>query len=264
MMSGTAASIIIPVYNMADTLDKAIYSALRQTLKSIEVIIVNDGSTDSSADCAARFLKGGAEYDRRIHYAMIRHQGKLAACNRGIEIAQGEFVTILDADDTLPDTSVQTRAHVLRNNPAAVAVFGDAQYMDACGNPYRIRRSRPTSSIQDLLSQLRAPVVGPSLMFRKSSLEKTVPFDTSFARSADKHIACELLRAGKILYTIEIVYNYRTRRRPGTVTSRIRQWYDLCRIIARYCSFPENVTLTVRQTFFHLAKLIYECFFWKK
>ena len=90
-------SIIIPTYNCARYLPEAVNSALGQTCNSLEVIIIDDGSADETQEV----LK---PYSDRILYLYQANKGVSAARNRGIAMAQGEFIAFLDADDVwLPE-----------------------------------------------------------------------------------------------------------------------------------------------------------------
>lgn len=91
-------SIIVPTYNVEDYLDKALESAKRQTLEDIEIIIVNDGSTDRSPEIARKWAEG----DDRFVIIDKANAGYGAAMNTGIERATGEYIGILEPDDILP------------------------------------------------------------------------------------------------------------------------------------------------------------------
>lgn len=91
-------SIIIPTYNVEEYLDKALESAKRQTLKDIEIVIVNDGSTDSSPEIARKWAEGD---DRFVIIDKV-NEGYGVAMNTGIEKATGEYIGILEPDDILP------------------------------------------------------------------------------------------------------------------------------------------------------------------
>ena len=107
-------SVIMPVYNMADTLPDAIRSVREQTLRDIEIILVNDGSTDDSPVICAR----AAAEDPRIRVLSGPNEGLSAALNRGLDAARGEWIGFCDADDrahpelcqTLLDLAVRERA----------------------------------------------------------------------------------------------------------------------------------------------------------
>ncbi len=100
-LSGAAVSIIIPVYNAAEFLPECLDSCLNQTLKEIEIICVDDGSTDNSLE----ILNDYAKRDNRIIVLQQKNQRQAIARNKAMEVATGEFIQFLDADDYMePDT----------------------------------------------------------------------------------------------------------------------------------------------------------------
>ena len=98
-------SIIIPVYNVEEYLEQTIESILNQTLKDFELILIDDGSTDSSQDILKRYSD---EYDK-IKVMYQKNSGPSRARNRGIEAATGEYITFADSDDILPYNSLELR-----------------------------------------------------------------------------------------------------------------------------------------------------------
>jgi glycosyltransferase involved in cell wall biosynthesis len=92
-------SIIIPVYNVAGYLDKCLFSVINQTYCDLQIILVNDGSTDESGSICEKWAKT----DKRISYYSRPKQGQGAARNFGVSKAKGEYLTFLDADDWWDD-----------------------------------------------------------------------------------------------------------------------------------------------------------------
>ena len=88
-------SIIIPVFNAAPYLDKCLSSVTNQRLKNIEIICVDDGSTDRSLEILSKYEKN----DARIRIIRQKNSGVSAARNKGILNAKGEYIAFLDADD---------------------------------------------------------------------------------------------------------------------------------------------------------------------
>ncbi len=86
-------SVIIPTYNRANFLGEAIESVLSQTYKNLEVIIIDDGSTDDTRQLIEKYT------DKRIIYLYQEHGGTSAARNKGIQEAKGEYIAFLDSDD---------------------------------------------------------------------------------------------------------------------------------------------------------------------
>ena len=113
-------SVIIPVYNYARYLGEAIESVLGQTYRDVEVIVVDDGSTDQSGEVAKSFA------DRGVRYFRQDHAGIGPARNAGVELAQGDFLAFLDADDRWPEEKLERQLRAFENDPALEMVFGQA------------------------------------------------------------------------------------------------------------------------------------------
>jgi glycosyltransferase involved in cell wall biosynthesis len=112
-MNNPLVSIIIPCFNAADTIAEAIGSALAQTYRPVEVIVVDDGSTDNSAAVVQEF---GSE----VHYERIPNSGVSAARNIGLRIAGGELIQFLDADDLLHPQKLERMAPLAANEPQSM------------------------------------------------------------------------------------------------------------------------------------------------
>ncbi|WP_415344667.1 glycosyltransferase family 2 protein, partial [Clostridium perfringens] len=113
-------SIIMPVYNMENTIGKSIESILRQTYKNIELIIVDDGSKDDSYSICQNFSKK----DSRIKVFRTENRGSGPARNYGIEQASGEFVYFPDADDYIREDAISILVNSVKENRCDLVVFG--------------------------------------------------------------------------------------------------------------------------------------------
>ncbi|MBI5189395.1 MAG: glycosyltransferase family 2 protein [Nitrospirae bacterium] len=117
----TKVSVVIPCYNHASYLPEAVASVVAQTFRDFEIIIVNDGSPDDTADVAGALVE--KHPDVRIRLLNKKNGGLPAARNSGIEAAAGEYILPLDADDViLPDTLMET-VRVLDENPAVGVAY---------------------------------------------------------------------------------------------------------------------------------------------
>lgn len=96
-------SIIIPVYNVSVFLDKCLLSCIRQTFRDIEIIIIDDGSTDHSQQVIGRYTK----LDKRIILVTKQNEGLMYARKSGLEIARGEYIFYLDGDDYIPEDALE-------------------------------------------------------------------------------------------------------------------------------------------------------------
>lgn len=96
-------SIIIPVYNVAPYLDACLSSCVNQTFRDIEIIVVNDGSTDESSDIIKRY----AETDERVVVVTKENQGLIYARKSGLDIAKGQYIFHLDGDDFIETDAIE-------------------------------------------------------------------------------------------------------------------------------------------------------------
>lgn len=119
-MANPKVSVIIPVYNTAPLLSRCLESVINQSMTDIEIICVNDGSTDSSP----QILDNWAERDSRIKviHQTNGRQGK--ARNAGMDIAQGEYIGMIDSDDYIPSTYFESLYNAAQRHDADIAVCG--------------------------------------------------------------------------------------------------------------------------------------------
>lgn len=110
-------SVIIPVYNGERYLAEAIDSVLSQTYSSLEIVVIDDGSTDDSAGVVKR-------YGSKVRYFFQPHRGLSAALNHGVQAARGSFFSFLDADDVWMENKITQQMMMFANNPILDIVFG--------------------------------------------------------------------------------------------------------------------------------------------
>ena len=111
-------SVIVPVYNVAPYLREALDSVVNQTYKDLEIIIVDDGSTDGSASICEEY----AASDSRIKLVHQQNKGLSGARNTGLEHATGEFVAFVDSDDSISPLFVETLVRAISSSSASIAV----------------------------------------------------------------------------------------------------------------------------------------------
>ncbi len=116
-MNNSLVSIIIPVYNTAEYLEECIESVLNQTYKNIELILVNDGSTDNSGEICKNYAD---KYP--IKYIFQTNQGVSVARNNGLDAATGKYVYFLDSDDMIDSKFIETSVDVAEKENADVVI----------------------------------------------------------------------------------------------------------------------------------------------
>ncbi len=119
-------SVVIPTYNSAQTLARAIDSVLAQTYPAHEIIVVDDGSTDGVREVLAR-------YDKQIIFLHQSNAGVSAARNNGASIATGKWLAFLDADDTFVPERLALHARWIERDPGLDFLLGDQDFLDPNG-----------------------------------------------------------------------------------------------------------------------------------
>lgn len=181
-------SVIIPVYNREQTIKKALNSVLNQTYKDIEVIVVDDGSTDASKKVIESIS------DKRIKYVYQENAGACVARNTGIEMAKGEFIAFHDSDDEWVFNKLEIQLKELNNHSADV-VFGQMS-LEGKLIPDRVEEGFITT-----LEFLKySNIIGTPTIMGKSSCFKDIKFDPLMPRLQDRELAIRLSKKYKIYF----------------------------------------------------------------
>lgn len=124
MISKVKVSVIIPVYNVEKYLDRCIQSILNQTLKEIEIILVDDGSSDNSSQICDEYSKK----DNRIKVIHKKNEGLGFARNSGMEIARGEYIAFVDSDDFIEKNGFEYMYKISVENKVDMCMSGYYKY----------------------------------------------------------------------------------------------------------------------------------------
>lgn len=116
-------SIIIPTYNSESTICRAIDSCLKQTYKEIEIIVVDDGSTDKTKDILKRY-----DDEPKVKYVYQENQERSVARNNGLYMAKGELIQFLDADDMIHESKLEKQVNFLQKNEKYFMVYCGVEY----------------------------------------------------------------------------------------------------------------------------------------
>ena len=124
-MDKSLVSIIIPAFNSSNYIVEAIESALRQTHSPVEVLVVDDGSTDDTKEKLSSYIESG-----KIRYQFQANRGLAAARNTGIKLAEGTYLQFLDADDLLSPTKIEKQVQHLENSPTPAVSGSDFRFFE--------------------------------------------------------------------------------------------------------------------------------------
>ncbi|HZS07151.1 MAG TPA: glycosyltransferase, partial [Blastocatellia bacterium] len=210
----------------AEFIGAAIESALGQTFADLEVIVIDDHSTDGSGEIAAAIA------DPRVRVIRGAASGVPASRNFGIEHSRGRYIAFLDADDVWLPENLQRQLSALENNAAIDLTFAAAQWIDDAGRPLgrsTVRWNGPVS-YEDLLLEF-LPVTFSSVIVRADCVEKLGGFDTSLKVGTDHEfcLRAALLRRNNVMGIPETLLRYRRRTGQVTANARLRaeQWRKL-------------------------------------
>ena len=152
MTDNPTVSVIIPTYNRAHLIGKAIKSVLNQTYQDFEIIVVDDGSTDNTGEIVKSFDNFKIRY-----ISNSNNRGASAARNTGIRASQGEYIALLDSDDEWLPEKLDKQIKVLQNKSPEVGVaYSDVLYIDKNGKNMNRKLSNPGKEgyiYEDLLGE---------------------------------------------------------------------------------------------------------------
>jgi glycosyltransferase involved in cell wall biosynthesis len=176
--NGALVSVVICAYNNWPDIEMTIESALRQSYQPIEVIVVDNSSTDKTA------IEVPKRFGDRITYISQPNKGDAGAYNTGFAAASGDYIQFIDGDDVLAPTKIERQLGVFQAKPDADIVYGDIRNFQTAGGPARWD-DIATQSEEDILKEFIAPRRGWSgigalgTLFRRRTLEKVGPWDES-------------------------------------------------------------------------------------
>jgi len=220
-------SVIIPTYNMGEYLGECIESVLGGHFDAVEVVVVDDGSTDHTEDLVRKYAsEGGGEYDPRVVYVYQENEGKSCAVNRGFSVAQGEYLTIVDADDQLTPHSIASRyeAAQKRDGGCRDLTIGAFEVFDR-NRTYGVRKPPDTSDPKRLHDRFylrwKTPFHLNACLFSRRLVKQVGGLDELLHRCIDGDYALRLLESSEDIATIhDIVYRYRKHR--SSLLNRLR------------------------------------------
>lgn len=195
-------SIIIPCYNQACYLAEAVESALKQTYSALEVLVIDDGSTDTTREVATHYPA--------VRYVHQANQGVSAARNTGIQHSTGDYLVFLDADDRLLPTAVATNLAFLESDATCAFAAGHYRYIDANGTPSCEKRPHRITSdhYRALLERnyIGMPAVG---MYRRAVFDEIGLFDSRFHGCEDYDMYLRIAQRHAIHCHSVLVAEYR-------------------------------------------------------
>jgi glycosyltransferase involved in cell wall biosynthesis len=217
-------SVVIPSYNSAAYLPEAIDSVLGQTVPPLEVIVVNDGSTDETA----RILQ---QYEERIVSISQENRGLSAARNRGIAAASGDWIAFLDADDIWLPEKLEKQVRCLEKNTNAALVHSQLYYWDPNTGEKSVQRHRGRHEYVGRCYHrlfIQHGVIPSTMIVRKECLEQEGGFDENIRRPTcqDYDLCLRLARRHEFGFVDEPLILYRQHASSSTATQALANHED--------------------------------------
>lgn len=226
-MSNPKISVLITCHNTGRFLRAAVDSALAQDHTSLEVIVVDDGSTDDTPAIIQ-------EYGEKIIGIRQENKGCAGGRNTALKAATGDIIVILDADDILLPQAVSFKVKLLQSQPNVGLVTSVAGYIDEKGEPVPgavdLKPPYPNGvSYLDAMHRIPGPISGWAIP--RKVFEEVGPFDESLRASEDWDLCLRILSKYKCLCDPEIRMLYR--EVPGSLSRDYSQTYDQVRLVIK-------------------------------
>ena len=193
-------SIVVPAYNHAEYLDAAIQSVLAQDYPRVELIVLDDGSTDNTREILRR-------YGNQFRWETHENMGQSATLTKGWRIARGDVLGYLSADDRLEPSAVSESVAKLAMQPDAVATYCDFDLIDPHSKVVR-RVDAPDFDYEKMLVTVTCPP-GPGAFFRRSAYERAGPWDASLRQMPDYDFWLRLGLEGRFVRIPKVLAGFR-------------------------------------------------------
>ena len=228
-------SVIIPTYNREKLIERAVRSVLNQSYSNLEVIVVDDGSTDQTEAIVKGIL------DERVHfYKMLENEGAGHARNEGVKLSNGEIIAFHDSDDEWRPEKLQRQMDYWLEHPEFSMVYCAYLCHLADGRMKRI----PAEQREELEGDLFAPLLkrniigAPTILVMKKKFLECGGFDISYRSLEDWEFLLRFTRENKIGYVNEILIDVHMGN--DGVSSNVGEYFNSrCRMIAMY---KDNLT----------------------
>lgn len=212
-----AVSVIIPVYNVEDYLRECLDSVCNQTLNDIEIICIDDGSTDSSLDILNEYAKN----DERIRIITQENKGPSSARNTGFDNAKGKYVYCMDSDDYIELEALEKLYDIAEDKSIDCVMFKLINFDDETGEKYPTRYydmaflkelvGEEVFSHRDIGGKLFYITVSPPGKFFNRKILDGIRFEEGIIFEDNPFFVEVLLKAKRLLFLDEYLYNRRIR-----------------------------------------------------
>jgi len=203
-------SIYMPLYNREKFVVESIQSALEQSVKDLEVVICDDGSTDKSLELIRKYYSK----NNRVRVISQKNGGIGAASNTAVKHCKGYYIGQLDADDVLMTDAVEKCLYEMEKDASLSLVYGTTEYIDDKSKFKSDGWNWPVFSREYLLSNM---IVHHFRFFRRRDFARTSGFDETIRNAVDYDMMLKLAEAGNVKHLNQVLYQYRRHDEMTTV-----------------------------------------------
>lgn len=221
-------SIYIPVFNSEKYIDDCISSVLKQSFQDFEVVVVNDGSTDSTSETLEKYSG-----DSRIKVINKTNAGIGSASNLALKNCVGEYVVQLDSDDLLFDNALDEVFNYLCDNPKVECLYTNFVIIDDTSNEIGIGWSPHTFNRYDALVGMNIPHMR---VFRRRLYHRTSGFDESLENAVDYDFYLKISNLVEIEHLNKILYKYRVHSTQTSSAKRTKQLENHVLVVNKFLS----------------------------
>ena len=225
-------SIIVPIYNTGKYLEACLDSITAQTYKNLEIILVDDGSTDNSGKIADKYAKK----DSRITVIHQKNQGQSTARNNGIKKATGDYISFIDADDKIKPTFIENLLTPFSDASTSLSVCGmhykrlkQNTANDVYINPLRLRHEKESKKAYILyLLAVDGRMYSSVNKLYKTKTVKSLQFDKTLNFAEDTKFVFDYLKKakGEISFVLEPLYIYNFGTSTSTINRTAVNWQN--------------------------------------
>ena len=224
MNNNPLISVIVPVYNVEDYLEECVKSILNQSYNNIEIILINDGSTDKSKEVCMKLMA----HENKIRYYEKRNSGLSDTRNVGLEKAKGEYILFVDSDDLLAPNAVRNLYELCKKYNTEIAVGKISHFMDGKQPRYKAQTKenvfKKNEAICNFLYQKEISTSACGKIYKASTLAK-VRFKSNILYEDNLFLSDVLNQLQNVVYTDEECYGYR--HRANSITTKLFSDKDL-------------------------------------
>lgn len=250
-MENIRVSIIVPVYNTEEYIDKCIISLLEQELEEIEIILVDDGSTDNSFAVCKQYVK---KYPGRIWLFSESNSGPSSAKNMGIEKARGEYLVFVDSDDFVNKNYVSDLYNMIQNSGADIAIMGYTVLYEKDNSTIDVLPQNKNKEVVNIADAIRIMGVDGVLNVDVSKIYKTeilkkqkVRFNTELSTGEDLVFNSDYLKCvKKAVLNCDSNYFYVRRENTSLVNKFREDLFDVSKFLISqvYSLYEHNMMYT--------------------